>query len=48
LVNSFGVCDGDEAVDHRGEGSRGATNGAWRCTSRTECARFGRGRRRDC
>ena len=28
MVNSFGVCDGAEPVDHRGEGSRGATNGA--------------------
>jgi hypothetical protein len=27
LVNSFGVCDGAETVDHRGDGSRGATNG---------------------
>jgi hypothetical protein len=27
LVNSFGVCDGDEPVDHRGEGSRRAMNG---------------------
>jgi hypothetical protein len=35
LVNSFGVRDGAEPVDHRGDGSGGATNGACRCTSRT-------------
>lgn len=28
LINSFGVRDGAEPVDHRGDGSRGATNGA--------------------
>jgi len=28
MINSFDVRDGDEPVDHRGEGSRGATNGA--------------------
>jgi hypothetical protein len=28
LVNSFGVRDEAELVDHRGEGSRGVTNGA--------------------
>lgn len=27
LVNSFGARDGAEPIDHRGEGSRGATNG---------------------
>lgn len=27
LVNSFGVCEGGEPVHHRGDGSRGATNG---------------------
>ena len=30
LINSFGVRDGDEPVDHRGEGSRRVTNDACR------------------
>ncbi|HQJ35740.1 MAG TPA: hypothetical protein PL156_11320, partial [Rhodoglobus sp.] len=36
LVNSFGACDGAEAVDHRGEGSPGATNDACRRRWRTD------------
>lgn len=52
LVNSFGVCDGAEPVHHRGDGLRGATNGARCCTSRTARVkserRRGRGRRWAC
>jgi len=36
LVNSFGARDGAEPVDHRGEGTRRATNGAGRRTLRAE------------
>jgi hypothetical protein len=50
LINSFGVCGGAEPVDHRGDGSRGATNGTGSAASQTERAtserRRGRGRRR--
>ena len=45
LVNSFGVRDGAEPVDHRGEGSRGATNGA-RTASRPRAPSLRAGRRR--
>jgi hypothetical protein len=41
LVNSFGARDGTEPVDHRGDGSRGATNGA-----RLHAWRAGRARSR--
>ena len=46
LVNSFGVCDEAELVDHRGDGSRRATNGARLGAWRTGRARFNRGRTR--
>jgi hypothetical protein len=42
LINSFGVCDGDESVDHRGEGLRGVTNDAR--LARSEPLVRGRGR----
>jgi hypothetical protein len=52
LINGFGVRDGGEPVDHRGEGSQRATNGACRCSWRTARViserRRGRGLRRDC
>lgn len=46
LVSSFGVCDGAEPVHHRGDGSRGATNGPSSATLRTQRARFERPRGR--
>jgi hypothetical protein len=41
LVNSFGARDGAEPVDHRGDGSRGATNDAL-CRACTDRATFER------
>ncbi len=46
LVNSFSVCERAEPVDHRGDGSRRATNGARLGAWRTGRARFNRGRTR--
>ena len=40
LINSFGVRDGGEPVDHRGEGSRDAINDACRCALRTALERL--------
>ena len=41
LVNSFGARDGAEPVDHRGDGSRGATNDGL-CRACTDRATFER------
>src|SRR5690606_27402183 len=43
---SFDVREGAEPVDHRGDGSRGATNGARPCARRTDRASFERRRGR--